>query len=50
MVLFALVTFFTLLERRHLLKWFLRTLPKSLGKYFKHREDAVINAIHSWLK
>lgn len=49
-ILFVLMTFFTLLERKQLLKWFLRTLPKSIGKYFKHREDAVINAVHSWLK
>jgi predicted PurR-regulated permease PerM len=49
-VLFSLLTFLTLAERKRLLKWFFRTLPKDLGKYFKHRQDAISNALHSWLK
>jgi len=38
------------LERKRLLKWFFRTLPQDLGKYFKHRQDAISGALHSWLK
>lgn len=49
-ILFILVTFFTLLERKQVLKLFFRTLPHNLSQYFKHREDAVSNAVHSWLK
>lgn len=49
-ILFSLLTFLTLLERKRLLKWFFRTLPRDLGKYFKHRQDAIGNALHAWLK
>ncbi|MFA6080145.1 MAG: AI-2E family transporter [Candidatus Gracilibacteria bacterium] len=49
-ILFSLVTFLTLLERKRLLKWFFRTLPQNLGKYFKHRQEAIGDALHSWLK
>lgn len=49
-ILFSLLTFLTLLERKRLLKWFFRTLPKDLWKYFKHRQDAINNALHGWLK
>jgi predicted PurR-regulated permease PerM len=49
-ILFSLITFLTLAERKRLLKWFFRTLPQDLGQYFKHRQDAIGNALHSWLK
>jgi len=48
--LFSLVLFFTLLDRKRLLKWFLHSLPKNIETYFTHRQEAVSNAVHSWLK
>lgn len=50
LILFSLVTFLTLLERKRLLKWFFRTLPQDIGKYFKNRQDEIWNALHAWLK
>lgn len=48
--LFLLLTFFIILERRSLLKWFFDLLPSDLGHYFKSREYRIGKAIHSWLR
>ncbi len=48
--LFALLTFFIILERRALLKWFFDILPSDLGHYFKSREHRIGQAIHAWLR
>lgn len=48
--LFLLLTFFIILERRSLLKWFFDLLPTDLGHYFKSREYRIGKAIHSWLR
>lgn len=47
---FLLLTFFIILERRSLLKWFFNILPSDLGHYFHGRQHRISHAIHSWLR
>jgi len=48
--LFLLLTFFIILERRSLIRWFLAILPSDLGHYFRHRQVVISHAIHAWLR
>lgn len=48
--LFLLLTFFIILERRSLIRWFFGILPSDLGHYFRHRQAVIAHAIHAWLR
>jgi len=47
---FLLLTFFIILERRSLLRWFFSILPSNIGRYFHGRQNRISHAIHSWLR
>ena len=49
-MVFLLLTFFIILERRSLLRWFFTMLPTDLGQYFHSREHRISHSIHSWLR